>query len=272
MEKNIFILTLFLLTLGCSKKIHNIQTDKRVLKKGTLMEMNSEDFLTQNNTWHLQTADKLKLYFDKSIAKPFREEVIKAQRKNYNHIVDLMGIKENNYPKVTYFLFKDKEQKKLLTQVDSDAHAIASNVYHLPKNAKGGQEIGHIITQTVWGFIPNDSEYALLIDEGFNYYIDNNKFYQGKLDDHTKEFFSSNKNFNIEDLTKNGKGRRFKGGHSREESYVAGSFVKFLIQNYGTEKFGELWSSAVNNKRPNFSKIYNKTLNELGIEFKNNLK
>ena len=271
MKNILYILGLVLLS-SCSNKLYKTETEERVLKTGTLMEMNSEEFLVQNNTWSLKTSNNFKFYFDKSIDSKLTTEISKAQEENFAHIVRLMGIDREEYPKVIYFLFKDKNQKINLTQVSSDAHAIAPNVYYLPKNAKGGQEIGHVITQTVWGFIPNNSEYALLIDEGFNYYIDNDKFYDGKLDEYASEYIKSNQDFEIGDFTKNGKGVRNNGGHKLAESYVAGSFVKYLIEEYGTEKFGNLWSSAVKNSEPEFEKIYGKELTQIANEYVNNLK
>ena len=56
------------------------------------------------------------------------------------------------------------------------------------------------------------------------------------------------------------------------ESYVAGSFVKYLIKEYGTEMFGELWNSAVSDSEPQFEKIYGKKLSQIGNEYINNLK
>lgn len=271
MKNTIYIICLIFL-LSCNNKLYVTQTDKRILKTGTLMEMNSEEFLIQNNTWTLKTSDNFKFYFDKSIDEKLTEEVSKAQEENFVHIVELMGIDKKEYPKVIYFLFKDKNQKIALTLLGSDAHAIAPKVYYLPKNAKGGQEVGHVITQTVWGFIPNNSEYALLIDEGFNYYIDNDKFYNGRLDEYALEYIKSNQGFEITDLTENGKALRNNGGHKLAESYVAGSFVKYLIKEYGTEKFGELWNSAVSDSEPQFEKIYGKKLSQIGNEYINNLK
>lgn len=236
------------------------------------MEMNSEEFLVQNNTWNLKTSDNFKFYFDKSIDSKLAKEVSEIQEENFSQIVKLMGIKKHEYPKIIFFLFKNKNQKLTLTQVGSDAHAIAPNVYYLPKNAKGGQEVGHVITQAVWGFIPNDSEYALLIDEGFNYYIDNVKFYDGKLDEYALEYINSNPEFKITDLTKNGNGLRNNGGHNQNVSYVAGSFVKYLIEKYGTKKFGDIWKSAVKDSEPEFKNIYGKELKQIGIEYINSLK
>jgi len=273
MIKNITTVILISLIISCSSsnKIKN-NNEIRILKTGTIMEMNSEDFLIHNNTWNLQSTKNIKFYFDKELSESFKNEVMKVQQENYLHITDLMEINEDTFPNITFFLFKDKTQKKLLTKLDGDAHAINPNVYYLPKNAKGRQEIGHVITQTIWGFIPNDSEFALLIDEGFNFYLDDNKFYKGKLDEYALEYINSHKEFDITDLTKNGKGLRNNGGHSLNESYVAGSFAKYLIKEYGIEKFGKLWNLAVVEANPRFEKIYNKELSQIGIEYIMSLK
>ncbi len=271
MKNIVYILSLIVLS-SCSKKLYKTEAEARVLKTGTLMEMNSEEFLVQNNTWNLKTSNNFKFYFDKSIDPVLTQEISKVQEENFAHIVKSMGIDKKEYPKIIYFLFKDKNQKITLTEVSSDAHAIAPRVYYLPINATGAQEIGHVITQTVWGFIPNNSEYALIIDEGFNFFIDNDKFYNGKLDEYALEYINSNQEFEITDLTKNGKGIRNNGGHKLLESYVAGSFVKYLITEYGVEKFGDIWKSAVSNSEPEFKEIYGKELSQISDEYINSLK
>jgi len=239
------------------------------------MEMNSEEFLISNNSWVLKSTEHFKFYFDKSIDENFQQKIIIEQELNYKEISNLMALDEQNISKINFWLFKDKDQKKKLSLVGSDAHAISTfpSVYYLPKNATGAQEIGHVLTQINWGFIPKTSNYALIIDEGFNYYIDSERFYKEKIIDKLRAL-DSNKEVNITKIIEANNGKRIKGvltgSHEVNESIVSGAFVEFMINNYGIYKFSKLWKKAVESETADstiFKEIYGKNAEELNNEF-----
>lgn len=276
--KNYFNLFLIILITSCSStRKTKTYKDNRQLKTGDIMEMNSEAFLVQNNTWSLISTEHFKFFFDKAISENSKNEIAKIQELNYNKIVQLMGLNSIAMPKINFWLFKDIGQKKKLTLISSDAHVISTypSVYYLPKNAKGAQEVGHAITQSVWGFIPKRSNYALLIDEGFNYYIDNGQFYKEEIIERVKSIHSK-ESVNILKLVNANNGNRLigvsTGSHEVNESLISGAFVQFLIEKYGPIKFGQLWIKATEKENAEsiiFDKIYDKTLEELNNEFKN---
>jgi len=246
-----------------------------LFKTGELMDMNTEKFLVQNNTWTLKSTEHFKFFFDTSIDIEFQDKVVKSQELNYTEVASLMGISERELTKINFWLFKDKEQKGKLTLVKSDAHAISTfpSVYYLPKNATGAQEVGHVMTQSYWGFIPKTSNYALIIDEGFNYYIDNERFYKEEIIEKVK-ILNSNKPISIIKLINANNGKRTKGiqtgSHEVNESLISGAFVQFMIEKYGIDNFSKLWRKAVNNERANsiiFREVYNKDIIELNNEF-----
>lgn len=262
----LFLISTILLN-SCNKKVYQ-NNSVRNLKTGTLLEMNTEAFLVQNNTWNLKTTEHFKFYFDISISDSLKHKVVTVQEKNYKKLVKLMSIENRKLPTVTYFLFKDKAQKTQLTQVEADAHKIENNVYHLPKNALGKQEVGHIITHNAWGFIPNDSDYALIVDEGFNYYVDEKDFYDMDFYDFVKNVYNKNPDFTLNYLVSEDRGKRINGGHDQILSYIAGGFTKYLIKHYGISKFEKLWAFAREGKDSIYKEIYNKTLTELDSDFK----
>jgi hypothetical protein len=280
-KTTLLLLGLILISNSCSKKVLQTDSEIRELRTGDIMEMNSEEFLVSNNTWDLITTKNLKFFFDKAISKELQQETIKAQETNFNEILRFMGIQNKGLTRINFYLFKDKEQKKLLTQVDSDAHAISTfpAVYYLPINSKGAQEVGHVMTQKYWGFIPKTSNYSLLIDEGFNYYIDDERFYNGTLCDKALNAYAENQNLTINELVLMNNGTKITGvvggSHKQNVSDISGCFVKYLIQQYGSEKFGQLWRLASNNEsaRPElFEEIYNIELAKISKEFTNELK
>lgn len=267
-----------LVTISCSsiKKLKS-DGDIRPIKTGDIMEMNSKEFLVQNNTWNLQTTEHFKFYFDKNIDVDLRAAVIKAQEINYSEIVKLMNLEDLQMEKINFWVFKNKEQKFQLTKVNSDAHAISTfpSVYYLPKNALGAQEVGHVITQSQWGFIPKTSNYALIIDEGFNYYIDNERFYKNDLYSSVKRL-SATDPVNVMELITRNSGNIIKGvetgSHELNESLISGAFVQYLIENFGIDKFADLWKKAVKSEYadPNiFPEIYDRSLQSLSDDFLN---
>ena len=245
------------------------------------MEMNSEEFLVSNNTWDLITTKNLKFFFDKAISKELKQETITKQETNFNEILRFMGVENDGLTRINFYLFKDKEQKKLLTQVDSDAHAISTfpAVYYLPINSTGAQEVGHVMTQKYWGFIPKTSNYSLVLDEGFNYYIDDERFYDGTLCDNAIDAYSENPKLTINEIVMMNNGEKISGveggSHKQNVSDISGCFVKHLIKRYGSKKFGQLWKLASNDEtaRPElFEEVYDIELAKISKEFTNELK
>lgn len=278
--KRITLLVFLIIGFACSRQVIRTPNEVRVLRTGTLMEMNSEDYLVSNNSWNLKTTTHFKFYFDQSISQDFREEIIDAQEMNFSEISKLMGMIDDSIDKIKFWVFKDREQKKLITLVDSDAHAISTfpSVYYLPKNATGGQEVGHVMTQVYWGFIPKTSNYSLIIDEGFNYYIDDDRFYDGKLIQYAKEVRKENAKISISKLIMANNGEKLEGvgsgSHNKEESFLAGGFVKYLIETYGIKEFGKLWKLAIESpiaKPDIFKQVYGKDLGEINREFERKL-
>lgn len=278
--KEITLLGILLIGFACSRKVIRTPNEVRVLRTGTLMEMNSEKYLVSNNSWNLKTTSHFKFYFDQSIPEDFRKEIMDAQETNFSEISRLMGMVDNSIERIKFWVFKNREQKKQITLIDSDAHAISTfpSVYYLPKNATGGQEVGHVMTQKYWGFIPKTSNYSLIIDEGFNYYIDDDRFYEGKLSKYAKRVKEENNEISIPKLITVNNGEKLEGvdssSHNQNKSFLAGGFVKYLIETYGIEDFGKLWRLAVENpiaKPEIFKQIYGKDLVGLNNEFEKKL-
>ena len=55
-------------------------------------------------------------------------------------------------------------------------------------------------------------------------------------------------------------------GKFKERTFVAGAFVKFLIENYGLDSFVQLWKT-IREDEYEFSKIYGKSFDTLELEF-----
>ncbi len=271
--KNYILLLLLAFTISsCAQKPYS-----RKVKESSIMDMNSTYYLVQNNTWNLVSTEHFKFYFDKAIPEDIKQSIKDAQEENFAELATLMGLSaEDQKIKISYWLFKDREQKRKLTKVDTDAHVLSdlNAVFHLPKNAKGSQELGHLLTQKFWGFIPKTSNYSLIIDEGFNYYIDDARFYNNKLTKDAKAVLASNTSLSAAKLIKRNDGEKVSGvatgSHLLNESKIAGAFVKYLIETHGIEKFQELWKLATQDttaKASIFKKVYGTSLKKINEEF-----
>lgn len=272
MKKYIILFLIAFAISSCGTKPYS-----RKVMDSSIMDMNSTYYLVHNNTWNLVSTEHFKFYFDKAIPEDTKQGIKDAQEKNFGELATLMGLtNEEQQFKVSYWLFKDRAQKRKLTKVDSDAHALSTlnAIFHLPKNAKGGQELGHVLTQKFWGFIPKTSNYSLIIDEGFNYYIDDVRFYNNSLTKETKAALAQDNTLNVVNLIKRNDGEKIHGvatgSHRLNESIIAGAFVKYLIETHGIKKFQELWKLAVKDntaKAGIFKKVYGTSLKKIHEAF-----
>lgn len=277
MKIYIYLFFVLFMISSCAQKPYS-----RKIKDSNIMNMNSTYYLVNNNTWNLVSTAHFKFYFDKAIPEDTKQGIKDAQEKNFEELAALMGLTEEDQQfKVSYWLFKDRSQKRKLTKVDTDAHVLSSlnAVFHLPKNAKGGQELGHLLTQKFWGFIPKTSNYSLIIDEGFNYYIDDARFYNNSLTKEAKAALKQDNTLSIVNLIKRNDGEKIHGvatgSHQRNESIIAGAFVKYLIETHGIDKFQELWKLAVKDntaKASIFEKVYGTSLKKIDEAFMATLK
>lgn len=241
------------------------------------MEMNRPSYLIEySGPWVRDSSARFNYVFFEGASADLIEDVKAAQAVNYQYIARRMGAAADSLPRVNYFLFEDKDEKTRKTKVASDAHAIGdyASVYHLPTNATGGQEVGHILTMSAWGNIPNGNGLVLLVEEGFNFYIDEERYW---VQEQGKAPFDS---LATRALSHPEYGCRFVPDHlaqegedndwSTEQAMVSGAFVRFLIERYGVDRFAELWRRATHHTQTNtevFTQTYEKPLAALSKAF-----
>lgn len=243
----------------------------------TLMEMNDPKYLlARSGPWGTDSTRHFDFYFYEGIDSSFAESIKTAQEANYSRITKSMGLENaDGLPRIQFWLFRDKDEKIKKTKVSSDAHALPpySSVYHLPRNALGGQEVGHILTASQWGFIKNSNGLSLLVDEGFNFYIDEETFWvpAGSAPfDSVAVMALSNKEYCRRHTVTHLAHESEDGNWDTSQAKVAGAFVRFIIDQYGTKRFGDLWRGAKGKKETDlsvFEPVYGKPLDQLGKEF-----
>lgn len=116
-------------------------------------------------------------------------------------------------------------------------------------------EIIHLFSQQHWKYT------KLWLMEGLAVYADD-KWYGKPIDLLAKNFLKSKKLIPFSKLIKN---KSFKKENQAIAYVQCGSFVKFLIKTYGLDKFKLFW------KLQHCTKIYQKSFEELEVEWKNSL-
>jgi len=124
-----------------------------------------------------------------------------------------------------------------------------------------GHEMAHLLADHIGPVYP---EYPLLT-EGLAVYFEGSDR-QKKLHGIAKDYLLRKELTSLEPLKD-----RFRDLKPAMTYPVAGSFVKYLIDTYGLEKFKELWVSGLELERA-FSKVYGKSFRRVGQEWMEMLK
>lgn len=248
-------------------------------KEPSLREMNDPEYLLQHGgPWVQDSTEHFDFYFYQGVSPQRVEQIKAAQEANYTKVVRFMGLaKDHRLPRIRYWLFRNKAEKARKTKVDGDAHTITSfaSVYHTDtQSAIGAQEVGHILTVDQWGFISNTNGFSLLVEEGFNIYIDEEDYWVGTLGEvpydslavfalTTPEHCPT---FTIVHLAREGEDNEWGTSQAR----MSGAFIQWLIETYGIGRFAALWRESSRHEATNlglFSQIYGKELERLAQAF-----
>ena len=262
MKKIIFIsvnIILFLIFQSCNNKVEF---------KDTLMEMNKPSYLLKDSSAWTSIEDKyFRLHVSISIKDSEYPQKLRAiQQGVFEHLFRLMEIEEpiDSLPIIDIFIFKDIKEKYLKTQVKSSAHSLPPYyaAYYPKVNAGGAHEITHILDSHFWCPFSN-SKFGMLLNEGFSFYSDEGVIFEFDYYEKAKGILKDNE-YQINRIVSS------KTGNSYEkQAFVSGAFVKYLIKNYGIEKFKELWMSINEEKADEtvFKAVYNESLKQLESKF-----
>ncbi|MFN8256479.1 MAG: hypothetical protein U0W24_12355 [Bacteroidales bacterium] len=248
------LLAIAVLATGCNRKIEF---------PATLMEMNKPEYLLQDSMyWNKYESQHFLLHSSKKVDNDLIKPIIENQEINIKHIAKIMDIANiNSLPKIRIWIFNSDKEKYLKTQVHSNAHALTEywSVYYNKTNATGAHEIGHLMSQHFWGF-PKSKKYDFLLQEGFAFYIDENRYF--KFDFYQKaKGILRNEKYRISAIVKESNNTYYE-----KKALVCGAFIKYLITSYGVENFVRLWKSVEENESA-FNVIYSESLADLEKDF-----
>jgi len=215
-------------------------------------------FENKNFIWSSDSSQHIKYYFSpNSIA---AKEIDTIKKKSEQYIVHILSlIHEDIYTKQISLIFTESRLKmKELTMFENNGMAnwkynAVYYVYGDSLKAFGEHEFNHVIVTNLWG---ENGSYRWL-SEGFAVFSDDS---WGKYNLHClcKYFLDNNKFISLHDLLNN-----FNNYKDLVTYPEAGSFVKYLYEKYGYQKFKNLWQDG----EGNLEKIYGKQMNELEKEW-----
>ncbi len=262
MKQLIFItigVILFLIFQSCKNNVEF---------KDTLMEMNKPSYLLKDSiAWTSIEDQYFRLHISNSIDdSKYPQKLQSIQQDIFKHLFKLMKIEEpiDSLPKVDIFIFKDINEKYLKTQVKSSAHALPSYyaAYYPTVNAEGAHEITHILDSHFWCFFSNN-KFNMLLNEGFSFYSDEGIIFKFDYYEKARKILK-NEEYQINRIITSTAGSSYEN-----QAYVSGAFVKYLIENYGINKFEEMWLKINKDKMDNnvFDIVYNQSLSDLETKF-----
>ncbi len=217
----------------------------------TNASINKESFV-----WKSDTTDKVIFYYEQgSSAEKKIEGIKKTTLSDINKLLTIIHVDKYDN-QLIYFLVESRKRMKELIGDEINAGAIPRQnaVYAVygEVNATGMHEFNHIIVHNLWG---NPS--SKWMSEGFAVYSDDN-WYSYNLHPLSKYLLEKNKIISLKLLSEN-----FNSYDDRISYPLSGSFVKYIIEKYGYEKFRELWEEGDDA----FAKIYERSLSELEKEW-----
>lgn len=218
-------------------------------------------------------------YFKNSLAEKNIDKIIKIKEGHYRKILSFLRIK--NYPKrkIKYYLYPSLKKKAELMGDDSLGNAIWGELELIDNKVKTKKFEIHGLYSLKMKFIgEHEDTHLLSLPWGLSIYLFNEGLAQsieGKLfgkdiDDLSQKLMLKNKLPSLKWLFNNKKWNRIK----EEIVYPqAGSFVRYLINTFGLEKFKKVYKKLSKNKkvRENIKivkRTYSKSIKELEINWK----
>lgn len=213
-------------------------------------------------------------YFSKgSLVEKDIKEIIELKEKHYSKILFFLELENDR--KIDYYIYSSIKEKALLMGDDSPGNAIWQE---LENNISKKFEI-HVVYSEKCKFVGEHEDTHLLslpwglsiylFCEGLAQYMENN-FMNKELHSVSKELLNENKLYSIQWLCDNN------NWENVEPTIIypqVGSFIKFLIEYYGKDKFKEVYQNTSRNHNMaknlfEVEKVYFKDINKLEKEWK----
>ena len=234
-----------------------------------------KEYFKKSNKWlKKETEHYVFYYFPNSLAEKEIEMVAERQKKAFGKIISFLRV-EPPKNKISYYLYPDAKTKKELMGDDWYAQAIYKDFcVHILYTEKvkpiGEHEDTHLLSLP-WGLSIG------FLQEGLAEYLVGHNWHGNSHEDIVKDGFNKNILPSIISLMSHDSWMKLPDENIFYHYCLAGSFVKFLIEKYGREKFERLYrgTKRQNSQEENlnlFYIIYNKSVGEIEEDWKKYLK
>lgn len=232
-----------------------------------------EDFKKDSRWLKKETNHYVFHYFSNSLAEKEIDTIAERQEKAFEKIISFLRV-EPPKRKISYYLYPEAQTKKELMGDDWYAQSIYKDFcVHIlyTKNIKpiGEHEDTHLLSLT-WGLSIGS------LQEGLAEYLVGHNWYGDGHENMVKEGFKKGILSPINSLMSHDAWVKLPDENILYYYCLAGSFVKFLIEKHGREKFEKLYretdrKNSLEKNTKIFEKIYNFSIEEAEKEWKNNL-
>lgn len=243
---------------------------------GQTKETNPDYLLKLHGPWETYESQNFRFYFrenpklKKNLTEYDLTLIANAQQDNLYRIGDLLSIQHERLDtlrKINIWMFQDLDEKTDITKIHATDFCIPPywSIYCTYSSSKSAHELGHMIINEYWGYFRSkkhsyiiEEGYASLVDEGhgkrnFDYYMKSKRLIRN-------EKYSMHNVINNVNVT-----GIFKNPYT-QKAIVAGGFVKFLMEEYGVEKFKNLWLTLQEDGIA-FEAVYSKSIDKLADDY-----
>lgn len=212
--------------------------------------------------WKSVSTAHLRLHFEpNTLAETRIEDLKRWQEKAFAKNLQLLKV-DNYLAQTDIFIVASRERMKQLSGDETNGVAYPETgvlcfIFSEKINASGSHELMHIMAGNAWGI-----KFKTWINEGFAVYSDDG-WYGYKLHNLSKFLLQEKKLVPLEKLIKN-----FRDYSDMITYPQAGSFVKYLYEQYGVDKIRDLWK---NGTVKDFERVLGKDLTALEKEWHSKL-
>ena len=219
---------LYLFFVVYVKPLNNFDTNKTVIKKATKHELNSPDF---------------KIYFFYDVNKT--DAIYTALKHEYLRATIINNIGLNTTEKVTSFIYKSPKQKALLFgSAAADVSKPWQNSVFTEKNTTSStlkHELAHAYSASFGtGLTKLAANFNPALIEGFAAAVQDD-YLNRPIDEVAAIVYKEGRHINLQQMFS---GFNFFKSSPAFGYLFAGAFVKYLIQNFGMEKFSSFYSDG----------------------------
>jgi len=227
-------------------------------------------FLTDKRWLTKESAHYIFHYFPQSVAEQDIEVIEKRQEEAFAKIINFLKVPEPA-EKIIYYFYPDSETKKKLMGDDWYAQAIYQDftvhvLYTETDKPLGEHEDTHLLSLP-WGLSVG------LFEEGLAEYLIGHGWHGENHDDLVRDGLDRNIFPPIGELLEYKKWLALDDSNALYNYALVGSFTKFLIDNYGRDKFEQVYRLTSRDKtkeenREVFLKIYGESIEEVEESWK----